>query len=321
MQTKVEPKDLDRYYATLIDRYLNWQKYLFYKNLQIADNKEAFINSCIIKFRSQYISYISDKYLNELVTIFQEKLNLKRPKREMVDAIQIRRKFWENQRDYGKEYYQPYEPVCEFVSEKRDEKIVKQIVKYAGTVLFKVTVLDEEMKKLKPTPVQSITGKGNKRKKIIHSFIWQSKKNSEGQLAAVYKWLISQEFILEKETNLKNFKDVFRGVEIKEPILWHSELGILAYLLDELTKYFLVVPKKIETIIKSGELSIADKKAVSNWLNPKLILCFHDANNLPFEKEKIKNAKNFYQNKKIGIKKPGKGEDIDEFIIELLKIK
>ena len=321
MQTKKEPLDLDTYFDAFLARYFKWQKYLFDKDFQIAQNKEAFINSNIVRFRKQYIFYIADKYLNDMVTIFHEKLNLKRPKQEMVDAIQLKRKYWENQRYYGMEYQQPYEPVCDFVLENRDEKVVKKLVKYAGIVLFKAVVLDAELKKLKPSPLENIVDKGIKVKKIIQSFKWKGKKNPEDQLAALYKWLIAQEFILKKETSLNIFKDVFRGVEIEQAIIWHGELGELTYLLDELAKHFLVLPKDIETIIKSKEPSIANRKAVSNWLNPKLISCFLDNKGIPFEKEKIKSAKNFYQNKKAGIKKPGKGQEIDKLIRDLVKIR
>lgn len=311
-------KDLDTYFNNLASRYYKKLQYDYKKNIEIAISKKAFIENCIAKARKNYILVQSDTYLTDMIEIFREQYNLKKPMTEILSSIQKVRKEWKQQQLFGEEYNQPYIPVVDFVSEERDKEILKFIIQHLITLKFFRNVLEPEKKKLednvKPQPE---TPRADPKRL---SFKWHGGINAEEQMKELHRQLKDEGFIT-ADTKLKDFKAIFRGTEIKEPVKWNEDLGELVYLINELSKQYLEVPAPLKAIIKAKELSTTDKKNLSKWINERIFVSFRDKNGKAFSKDRIKDAKNYYENKKLGSNKPKRGDEIDSIVSSLLSAK
>jgi hypothetical protein len=303
--------DLEKYYETIAERYLRLLKCLFEKNFRISSNKERFIKDCESKIALRQLLFTNDLISRNLIEIWCEFRNLKRPMNEILAALRDTMKLWENS-----EFKNAIDvPIYKFASNSSDTEIINWITRYSVALAFGNVVLAKKLKKIKPQPVQGGLIKKKTEKNRIFYFEFRDKRNSEERLVKIYNWLCKEEYLEKKGTSLKMFKDAFQGSQIRNQIIWRGTPGELAYFLDALSRRLFLLRGNLEKLFNLKNPNAAERKAISTWINPRLIATFLSNDGTSFSSRAITKARDNYRNN--FKKRPLRGAEIDDFIASI----
>lgn len=320
---------LTAYFNNVGRRYLNRLSHDFYKYLDIARDKQYFIQQQITKARALHLTIQGDPYQSRIVEIIQEGMNLRQSLDQMMPRILKEREHWHNQQYYGIEYNQDYYPVADFVEEKNEIEITRFITRYAIYMKLYAEVLEPELKKLqehageqpreftdeqRTKERQAVADMGKQVAGYPHTFKWIGKQPKE-QIKKLYTSL-NDAGLIGKETTAQAFAALFAGDQLKERIRWTGTNSLLLYLFTKLAEDgYIHVPGELDEHLGAEEKTRAQRQQFSAWLYRHLIYCFTDAARKSYTNANLKDANKSQSKSKAG--KPEKFEIIDTILNSL----
>lgn len=151
--------------------------------------------------------------------------------------------------------------------------------------------------------------------RVKNTFEWFGKSSEEikSETSVLYDGLRGLNnkklFLISANTSREDFTKLMTGRSIDEKVQWMETKNLFLYFIDELATTYLNLPESVESKFSDDT---SKRKALMDWLNPKIIDCFQDHKGREFKAKQLTSLRS-----KLDVDKLKNKEVVDEIFAKI----